>query len=209
MLRRSFHVDEERVTLPKGTRVVLKIDLRAEDGYLCKAGTVARVAEVAYDSYDLVTPTGRRLSAQRDQIVLQRQDQLRDIALRQHSWETLRDRVIYAAVVGSRAWGLADETSDEDIKGVFALPFDGLAGLWEPLDEIHDPLTDTQYWEVQKVVYQGLRADANTLEALWSPRVKVATPLGEELVRRRRMFVSRQIFGTFGRYAMSQFLKMG
>jgi predicted nucleotidyltransferase len=207
-VRQPFHFDESRITLPKGTRVVLRTDLRAADGYLCKAGTVGRVVEVAYDSYELASPSGRRISAQRDQIAIQRQDQLKAIAFRQHSWETLRERVIFAAVVGSQAWGLADSSSDEDIKGIFVLPFDALAGLWQPPDEIADPLSDAQYWEVQKAVYQGLRADAGTLEALWSPRVKRSSDLGDELLRRRRMFVSRQIFGTFGRYAMSQFRKM-
>jgi predicted nucleotidyltransferase len=207
-VRQPFHFDESRITLPKGTRVVLRTDLRAADGYLCKAGTVGRVVEVAYDSYELVSASGRRIGAQRDQIAIQRQDQLKAIAFRQRSWETLRERVIFAAVVGSQAWGLADTASDEDIKGIFALPFDAHAGLWQPPDEIADPLRDAQYWEVQKAVYQGLRADAGTLEALWSPRVKISSDLGDELLQRRRMFVSRHIFGTFGRYAMSQFRKM-
>ena len=66
-----------------------------------------------------------------------------------------------SSVVGSVAWGLADESSDRDVKGVFVLPLDEVVGLWEPVDEIRDPLSDTQYWEVQKLVYQGLRADAN------------------------------------------------
>ena len=205
---RQFHFDEERITLPKGTRVVLRTDLRAGDGYLCKAGTVGTVVEATYDSYVVRTPTGRRIECQRDQITIQRRDLLPAIARRQLDFEALRERVIYSAVVGSVAWGLSEEGSDEDVKGVFVLPFDGAVGLWEPVDEIQDPASDTQLWEVQKLVYQGLRADANTLELLWSPRVRVQTELGHELVRSRRMFVSRNIYGTFGRYAMSQFRKM-
>jgi predicted nucleotidyltransferase len=208
-MKRQFHFDEDRITLPKGTRVVLKTDLRAVDGdYLCKAGTVAVVVDLAYDSYTVRTPSGRRVECQRDQLVIQRRERLPAIAERQHNWEALKQHVIYSSVVGSTAWGLADDTSDEDIKGVFLLPFAGHAGLWQPVDEIQDPGSDTQLWEVQKLVYQGLRADANTLELLWSPHVRVCTELGQALVRDRRMFVSRNIFGTFGRYAMSQFRKM-
>lgn len=212
-MKRQFHLDEERITLPKGTRVVLKTDLRAREsdeggGYLCKSGTVGQVVEVSYDSYQVRTPSGHLLDCQRDQVVIQRKDQLTALATRQHCFETLAEHVIYSSVVGSTAWGLSGETSDVDLKGVFVLPLEQSSGLWDPPDEIQDPENDTQYWEVQKTVFQGLRADANTLEMLWSPRVEVKTELGHELSRRRRMFVSRNIFGTFGRYAMSQFRKM-
>lgn len=211
-MKRQFHLDEERITLPKGTRVVLKTDLRARDdgeqAYLCKAGTVGVVAEASYDTYLVRTPAGRTLDCQRDQVVIQRRDQLPALATRQHSFATLCHRVIFSSVVGSTAWGLSGEDSDLDLKGIFVLPMEQSAGLWDPPDEIQDPANDTQYWEVQKAVYQGLRADANTLEMLWSPRVQVCTELGQQLLERRRMFVSRNIFGTFGRYAMSQFRKM-
>jgi predicted nucleotidyltransferase len=207
-MQRQFHFDEERITLPKGTRVVLRTDLCATDGYLCKAGTVGTVEALAYDSYTVRTPTGRRIECQRDQITVQRKELLPGLGRRQLSWEELGERVILSSVVGSIAWGLADETSDEDVKGVFVLPFEGAVGLWEPLDEIKDPAGDTQYWEAQKLVYQGLRADANTLELLWSPHVRRCTELGRELLAARRMFVSKNVFGTFGRYAMSQFRKM-
>ena len=211
-MKRQFHLDEERITLPKGTRVVLKTDLRAREdeggGYLCKAGTVGQVVEVSYDTYRVRTPAGHLLNCQRDQVVIQRKDQLPVLATRQHCFEALTERVIFSSVVGSTAWGLSGGGSDVDIKGVFLLPLEQSAGLWDPPDEIQDPDSDTQYWEVQKAVFQGLRADANTLEMLWSPRVEVCTELGEELRLGRRMFVSRNIFGTFGRYAMSQFRKM-
>ncbi len=206
--RRPFHLDEERITLPKGTMVVLRTDLRAEDDHLCKAGTVGRVVEVAYDVYTVSTPSGRRVTCQRDQLAIQHRDQLPSMERRQLDWDTLKDCVIFSAVVGSTAWGLSDEHSDEDVKGVFLLPFDETSGVWQPADEIQAPDSDAQYWEVQKLVYQGLRGDGNTLETLWSPLVKVQTDLGADLLASRRMFVSRAIFGTFGRYAISQFRKM-
>jgi hypothetical protein len=216
MKPRRFHFDDQRITLPKGTRVVLKTDLPATDDgqgdsestFVCKQGTVGVVTDVAYDSYTLRTPSGRLVSAQRDQLSIQKRDHLEEIARRQGQWEDFKDHVIYSAVVGSQAWGLSDESSDEDMRGVFVLPFEHAFGLWEPVDEIHDPQSDVQYWEAQKLVYQGLRADAGTLELLWSPLVRVCTELGHELAANRRMFVSQNIFGTFGRYAMSQFRKM-
>lgn len=206
--RHRFALDAETIALPKGTRVVLKTELTAEDGRRCKAGTVGVVTELAYDSYVVRSAAGRLLRCQRDQLAVQKHDQLPAIARRQADWASLRDRVIYSAVVGSTAWGLADATSDEDLRGVFCLPFEALAGLARPVEEIADPQHDTQYWEVQKLVYLALRADAGALELLWSPHVRVCDELGKRLRAEREMFISRQVFGTFGRYAISQFSKM-
>lgn len=206
--RHRFALDAETIALPKGTRVVLKTELTAEDGRRCKAGTVGVVTELAYDSYVVRSAAGRLLHCQRDQLAVQKHDQLPAIARRQADWASLRDRVIYSAVVGSTAWGLADATSDEDLRGVFCLPFEALSGLARPVEEIADPQHDTQYWEVQKLVYLALRADAGALELLWSPHVRVCDDLGQHLRAEREMFISRQVFGTFGRYAISQFSKM-
>ena len=48
-------------------------------------------------------------------------------------------------------------------------------------DEIQNPASEEAYWEIEKLLYQGLRGDANTLETLWSPLHKVVTPLGQVL----------------------------
>ncbi|MEM6531997.1 MAG: nucleotidyltransferase domain-containing protein [Myxococcota bacterium] len=208
MPKRPFQLDRETVVLPRGTRVVLRTDVRGEDGYLHKQAAVAVVKEVSNHSYALETPSGRKLTAQRDQIALQRQDLLEDLGNRQWEFRRLIDRVIYAAVVGSRAWSLSDEHSDEDVRGCFVLPFEDHSGLWDAPDEIQHATGDAAYWEVSKLVAQGLRGDANTLETLWSPLVQRTSELGDRLVRERRMFVSMNILGSFGRYAQSQFKKM-
>jgi predicted nucleotidyltransferase len=211
--RHRFNLDPERITLPKGTRVVLKVDRPALDeapaeSFVCKAGTVGVVVEVAYDSYVVRSAAGRKVRCQRDQLTIQKHDQLPAIARRQLAWEQLKGRVCYSAVVGSTAWGLADADSDEDLRGVFTLPFEAWAGLTRPVEEIADPQSDTQHWELAKLIYLALRADAGALELLWSPQLRVCDELGQRLRDERRIFVSRQVFGTFGRYAISQFSKM-
>ncbi len=208
MPRRPFQLDRESVVLPRGTRVALRTELRGEDGYRHKEATVAVVREVAHHSYLLETPSGRTLRARRDQLALEREDLLEDLGNRQWDYRRLRDHVIYAAVVGSHAWGLANEHSDEDVRGCFVLPFEEASGLWQAPDEIQHPTGDAAYWEVGKLVEQGLRGDANTLETLWSPLVTASTELGDRLRRERRMFVSMNILGSFGRYAQSQFKKL-
>jgi predicted nucleotidyltransferase len=207
-MRRPFRLSEASVPLPRGTRVVLRVDCPGDDGFIHRAGTLATVRDLMYDTYRLETPGGRALHVQRDQIVLQRQELLAQLGQRAWSFRELRDEVIYAAVVGSRAWGLAGPDADEDIRGCFVAPFEVSSGLWDYPDEIQHPVGEEAYWEVEKLLYQGLRGDANTLETLWSPLHKVITPLGQVLLERRRMFVSMHILGSFGRYAQSQFQKI-
>jgi len=205
---RSFKLGEETVTLPRGTHVILKTELRGEDGFLHRASTPATVRDLFHNTYLLETASGRRLKAERDQIRMAREDLLADLGTRQWDFRRLRESVMYEAVVGSRAWGLADEESDEDVRGWFLAPFDDVVGLWEHPDEIQDPDTDAAYWEIEKLLYQALRADANTLECLWSPFRKKLTPLGEKLLGIRDAFISMNVLGSFGRYAESQFRKI-
>lgn len=207
-MQRPFRLNEASVPLPRGTRVVLKSDCPGTDGFVHRAGTLATVRELTYDTYTLATPGGRTLHVQREQIVLQREDLLAQLGQRAWSFRQLRDEVIYAAVVGSQAWGLAGPESDEDVRGCFVAPFDAASGLWDCPDELQHPTGEEAYWEIEKLLYQGLRGDANTLETLWSPLHKVVTPLGQVLLERRRMFVSMHILGSFGRYAQSQFQKI-
>lgn len=208
MRDRSFRLDERTIQLPRGTRVVLRTDVEGDDGFVHRAASLAVVKASVYETYTLETPSGRTLTAQRDQLKVQRADLLQELGARQWDERRLRDEVIYAAVVGSRAWGLAEPDSDEDVRGCFLAPFDDASGLWRFPDEIHDPCHEEAYWEIEKLLHQALRGDANTLETLWSPLVRVETPLGQRLRGRREAFVSINVVGSFGRYAQSQFEKM-
>ncbi len=207
-MNKKFTLDENSITIPKGTDVVLKSPQKSDDGYILKAGTVGRVQSFYYNTYEIITPGGRKITCQRDQLSVQKQNVLHEISRSHYEWKELKNEIIYEAIVGSRAWGLSDEASDTDKKGIFLLPFSATASIYDAPDEIRNPETDSQYWEVQKAIYQGLRADANTLETLWSPLVTEITELGEELRKKRSMFISRYIYGSFGHYAMSQFKKI-
>ena len=54
----------------------------------------------------------------------------------------------------------------------------------------------------------ALKANPNILECLYSPMIEKITPLGEELLAMREVFLSQMIFQTFNGYAMSQFKKI-
>lgn len=208
MRRRQRILNPHEITLHPGTRVVLQQRFDDENGFL-KTGTMGQVKSVSEDGFvNVETPAGRLFRVPRAHLVVQKQRVLARAAARQQGWEDYKDRIILASVVGSHAWGLSGPGSDQDIKGVFVLPFEDHSGFYKIVEEIQDPRGDGQYWEIGKLIHQALNADPNTLEALWSPLLVAITPLGKKLLERRRMFVSNAIVGSFGRYALSQFKKI-
>ena len=108
-------------------------------------------------------------------------------------------------LVGSRAWGVADEGSDEDRRGVFVLPLPWTTGLVEPPLDLVSLDGSQTYWEIGKAIRQALRADPNTLEMLFARPGRSSIRSARELVGdARRGFLSLEIYGSFGRYALSQ-----
>ena len=115
--------------------------------------------------------------------------------------------VIYRCVVGSTAYGLDHEGSDIDRRGFYLPPAElhwGLAGVPEQLE------TDNEecYWEIEKFIRLGLKANPNILECLYSPLVETCTLLAQELVAMRSIFLSRHIHRTYNSYVLSQFKKL-
>jgi hypothetical protein len=64
------------------------------------------------------------------------------------------------------------------------------------------------YWEVDKAFRQAIRADPNTLETLLLPSATATDEIGEWIIEARDAFVSSEICGTFGRYALSQLKRL-
>jgi uncharacterized protein len=119
----------------------------------------------------------------------------------------LRRFVIFRCVVGSTAYGLNHEGSDVDSRGFYLPPAElhwGLAGVPEQLE------TDQEecYWEIEKFIRLGLKANPNILECLYSPLVETCTPLAAELIDIRDIFLSRHIHRTYNSYVLSQFKKL-
>jgi uncharacterized protein len=120
----------------------------------------------------------------------------------------LEKLVIYRCVVGSRAYGLDNDESDTDRRGVYLAPAELQWSLFGAPEQFEDNATQSCYWELQKFLTMALKANPNILECLYSPIVEKMTPLGEELVAMRQAFLSQMIFQTFNGYAMSQFKKV-
>jgi len=119
----------------------------------------------------------------------------------------LQGFVIFRSIVGSTAYGLNHEGSDVDRRGFYLPPADlhwGLAGVPEQLETEHEEC----YWEIEKFIRLGLKANPNILECLYSPLVEKCTPLAAELIEMRHVFLSRNIHRTYNSYVLSQFKKL-
>ena len=117
-------------------------------------------------------------------------------------------RVFYQCIVGSRAYGLEDDGSDTDRRGIFLPSADDHWSLCGVPPQIERRETQEHYWEVQRFLVLALKANPNVLECLYTPLVEHATPLAEELLAIRSAFLSRIVYSTFDGYVMSQFKKM-
>jgi len=120
----------------------------------------------------------------------------------------LFDRVIYRCVIGSRAYGLDDEQSDTDRRGFYLPQAQMHWSLFGVPEQLENDETQEAYWELQKFIVLALKANPNVLECLYSPIVEFATPLAEELLSIRKVFLSKLVFQTYSGYVALQFKKM-
>jgi hypothetical protein len=197
-------LDPLEVPLPHGTEVTTRVD-RSSGERVIKQGAVGRVVG-STDSGELdveIVGVGT-LRYLRNEVVPRKAGQLRFAQRRAAAWSALGGCVVLETVVGSRAWGLADEGSDTDVRGVFALPFSWTTGLVAAPEDLVSIDGSTIYWEVEKVFKQALKADPNTLETLFVKSAKPLDPIGEWILEARDAFASAEIYGSFGRYALSQ-----
>ncbi|MFF2527165.1 nucleotidyltransferase domain-containing protein [Streptomyces liangshanensis] len=120
----------------------------------------------------------------------------------------VRDHTVYSCVMGSRAFGLATETSDTDVRGVFLAPTALFWGFEKPPAHVEGPADEQFSWELERFCALALRANPNVLECLHSPLVERLDDTGRELLSLRGAFLSRQAHATFVRYAVGQRRKL-
>ncbi len=195
-------LDPEAVPLPLGTEITTRVE-RIVEGEVRPQGATGRVAGLDGNEVDVVFLDGKRARYLRAEVMPRKIGVARYAQRRAAAWDQLRPCVVLDTLVGSRAWGVAHEGSDEDRRGVFVLPMSWTTGLVDPPLDLVSLDGSSTYWEVGKAIRQALRGDPNTLEMLFADPV-VVDPLAEPLIAMRTGFLSHQIYGAFGRYALSQ-----
>ncbi|MEE1835888.1 nucleotidyltransferase domain-containing protein [Streptomyces sp. SP17KL33] len=125
-----------------------------------------------------------------------------------HPHSLVRDHTVYACVMGSRAFGLATDDSDTDLRGVFLAPTEMFWRFEKPPTHVEGPAEEQFSWELERFCNLALRANPNILECLHSPLVEHVDATGRELLALRGAFLSRQAHETFARYALGQRKKL-
>ena len=201
----------ELAILPAGTQVVTTEDLRGPHGHVQvprgAVGVVLRAPVDATHSYWVRLVDGYELALSRQQ--LRTLARLQDGELTpQLGGHMLFERVIFEVVIGSRAYGLHEQDSDTDRRGVYLPPAELQWSLFGVPEQIDDEPQQATFWELAKFLVLGLKANPNVLEVLWSPLVMRCTALGRELLLLRSAFLSRLVFQTYNGYVLSQFDKL-
>lgn len=200
--------------IPTGTQVVSRVEVRDATGsVVCPigaAGVIVRAPDDATHSYRVRLPDGREVSLRRQQLSIRKHVQQEDMqavgaVLGEYD---LYEYVIFRSVVGSHAYGLANEGSDVDRRGIYLPPADLHWSLYGVPDQLEDRETDEVYWEMRKFVTLALKANPNILECLYTPMVELVTPIAEELLAMRGSFLSKHVYQTYNGYVLSQFKRL-
>ncbi|MGH7440373.1 MAG: DNA polymerase beta superfamily protein, partial [Polyangiaceae bacterium] len=206
-LRNLEQLDARAVPLPHGTEVITRVDRIAGERRVPQ-GSVGRVTKTDGENLEVTVVGVGVLRYAGDEVSPRRVGQALFAHRRADMWEALRPCTVLETTVGSHAWGLADEDSDVDRRGVFALPFPWTQGLVAPPEDLVSADGSATYWAMGKAIRQALRADPNTLEMLFLPGASPRDAIGEWILAERDAFVSIEIYGTFGRYALGQLRRL-
>ncbi len=200
--------------IPTGTQVVVRRAVTTGAGEpICPAGAVGVVVGAPADAshaYRVRLPDGAEVSLKRQELSIRKQAQAGEIGdpaavLREHD---LYEHVVYRCIVGSRAYGLASEGSDVDVRGVYLPPAELHWSLYGVPEQLEDRDAEVVFWEMQKFVVLALKANPNILECLYTPLVEHVAPVARELRDERGRFLSRVVYQTYNGYVMSQFKRL-
>src|SRR6185295_11654130 len=93
--------------------------------------------------------------------------------------------IVFECVAGSQAYGTSTSSSDEDIRGLFAVPATSYLSLMPPPEQISDGRGDVVYYSLRRFVELLTHANPNTLELLFMPDqcIRKSAPEMQMLVR--------------------------
>jgi hypothetical protein len=117
--------------------------------------------------------------------------------------------ILFECVAGSRAYGTTTATSDEDVRGIFAVPASAYLALERPPDQIGDERGNTVFYSLRRTIELLSAANPNILELLYMPAdcERMVTNGMRLLIEHRQLFITKQCAETHAGYAMSQIKK--
>lgn len=121
----------------------------------------------------------------------------------------LGKNIILLGLGGSYSYGTNNEDSDVDVRGV-ALNSKEEILLARPFEQVLDNTTDTVIYSFTKFVKLLADANPNILEMLFlePEHYLYLSPIGQELINKRDIFLSKKVLYTFGGYARAQLSRL-
>lgn len=197
--------------VPIGTQLVTLIEVKVlNDNRFQPRGTVGVIKSAPKDathSYLVEFPDGSISSLKRNEFAIRKQFQT-ETAINPLEDQDLKKYVIYRCVVGSRAFGLDDEKSDTDLRGIYLPPADLHWSMYGVPEQIENKENEECYWELQKFLMLALKANPNILECLHTPLIEYKNSIADELLSIKNVFLSKLVYQTYNGYVMSQFKKL-
>jgi predicted nucleotidyltransferase len=207
-------IESPNLIVPLGTQVVMRGEIvPIGGGSPVPKGTVGELIRTPADAthaYQVRFADGQQGSVRRNEFSLLKH--LKNGPIGDHDQVLkefdLYDYVIYRCVVGSQAYGLSNEESDTDRRGVYLPPADLHWSLYGVPEQLENAETQEVYWELQKFLVLALKANPNVLECLYSPLVEMKTALAVDLLNHRDAFLSKLVYQTYNGYVLSQFKRL-
>jgi hypothetical protein len=167
--------NDQPLIYSSGTQVVSQKDvMAANDRVAHPAGAVGVIVRSPVDrshAYRVQFSDGFGAAIHHEQLV--RLTDFTQSVIRDRDAEVVSDglhtRVIYRCVIGSRAYGLEDDASDTDRRGIYLPPSDLHWSLYGVPEQLENEETQGAYWELQKFLVLALKANPNVLECRISP----------------------------------------
>lgn len=119
------------------------------------------------------------------------------------------DHIILLTCGGSYAYGMNNDNSDVDIRGVALNSSDEIL-LGRDFEQVVDVDTDTTVYSFNKLIQLLTSCNPNTIEILGCKpdQYFVKTDIGDQLLKNRKLFLSKICIHTFGGYASSQLRRL-
>ncbi|WP_341739908.1 nucleotidyltransferase domain-containing protein [Microcoleus sp. CAWBG640] len=200
--------------IPAGTQIVTKIEVKnPATNQSWKPGAVGVIVQSPTDNshaYLVKLPDGTEISLRRHELSIRKQFQSEGLQSKADflAEYNLYDSVIYRCIVGSKAYGLDNAQSDTDRRGIYQPPANLHWSLYGIPEQLENKQNDECYWELQKFLIVALKGNPNVLECLYTPLVETVSPVAQELLDIREIFLSKLVYQTYNGYVLSQFKKM-
>ncbi len=123
--------------------------------------------------------------------------------------EHLGKKIVFLTLGGSHAYGTNIETSDIDIRGCTLNSKSDLIGM-SSFEQVVNTATDTTIYSFNKLISLIINCNPNTIEMLGCKpeHYFCITPIGQEMVDNRKLFLSKKAVHSFGGYANAQLRRL-